>query len=241
MMPALITLLMKNGWLGVKELGRLARVCPLFRQYICHDSDEDMWSHLVLAQRPSLALIPDNLLKGLSYRTWFERLTSLKVVGHVMNAESRDAAKQWVVDKRFECKRELMAKGLTVANVPTPSLTPADVLMLIDVRYNNQPLITAIVRGDEFENAFSNDKEYAGRIFIPNIVQIEPIELKLDNRGQFQMDMSKMTGTVHIVRLTDYKVICCVHNCLDGHLGQSPSDGNNSTDGNENNLPTLND
>ena len=45
--PLIISLLVKNGLLGVKDFGSIACASTVLQQYICFDSDVDIWSSLL--------------------------------------------------------------------------------------------------------------------------------------------------------------------------------------------------
>ena len=45
MIPSLLPLLVKNDFIFVSDLGRLASVSSMFHRYICTDADEELWAH----------------------------------------------------------------------------------------------------------------------------------------------------------------------------------------------------
>ena len=79
---------MKNEFIGLKELGIVACVNRDLRQYICVDIDDDIWSILLHKKWPSTSKIQQQIIRDLSYRSWYERLEKAVLPGVVyMNAE----------------------------------------------------------------------------------------------------------------------------------------------------------
>ena len=74
MIPSILSLLARNGSIGVGDLGRLASVSPMIHRYICVESDEDIWAHLPFKKWHSTSLMPQTILDGLRHRIWYKRI-----------------------------------------------------------------------------------------------------------------------------------------------------------------------
>ena len=76
MLPSIIPIILKNDFIGVRDLAVLACASHQMRQYICFDSDDDIWSSLLHEKWPSTYKIPQQILSRLSFRSWYERLAT---------------------------------------------------------------------------------------------------------------------------------------------------------------------
>lgn len=79
-LPLVVTILAENGFIGVKEVGRLAQLSPKQRTAI-FDSDKDVWLSLFWRRWQSTEMMPVEVLRGMSSCMWCERLSQSKCPG----------------------------------------------------------------------------------------------------------------------------------------------------------------
>lgn len=77
MVPSIILLLVRNDFIGAKELGVLACASQTLQQYICLDSDEELWSYLLRIRWPNITQFSSDDLCGLSNRGWYQNAVDL--------------------------------------------------------------------------------------------------------------------------------------------------------------------
>ena len=203
MIPSIISLLITNNFIGAKEMGTLSCVSSMLHRLICKgDSDDEIWSYLLRSRWPSTTLIPSNILSGLSHRAWFKIIVSSKLPGNV-NVEKKAELFMEILRKRKEL-RDQLNEGV-FHPLPDPSLGCNDVIMLVDVFQDNKPFLSAAEQIDADKESFI---EFNG-LCIQQVTTFDPTELELTHDGRFGLaKKSFMSGRIHLVRLTDYKIIC---------------------------------
>jgi len=154
MLPSIIPIILKNDFIGVRDLAVLACASHQMRQYICFDSDDDIWSSLLHEKWPSTYKIPQQILSRLSFRSWYERLATAV----------RPGAVEWYVDyedyrheracnrnireeliSRRQNLRQEQLRSITsdtdeeeFPRLAAPSLAASDILFLVDLSFGGK-------------------------------------------------------------------------------------------------------
>jgi len=210
MIPSILSLLVKNDFIGVRELGVLAFVSPMLRQYICVDADDDVWLSLLHRKWPSTTKIPRHILAGLCGRLWYKRLHSAVCVGEKLDGEEFE---EYVIRERHMLRTFMLssdASGSKKGEFPvlaTPSLVASGVMYLVDFRQNGKSVVSLSYKCEENDNSPPFGEAHHDISIFEEKVNCQ-IPLKLDEFGDFHVDTSGFRGSVHAVRLTNYKIMC---------------------------------
>uniref|UniRef100_A0A7S2JUP9 Uncharacterized protein n=1 Tax=Leptocylindrus danicus TaxID=163516 RepID=A0A7S2JUP9_9STRA len=228
MIPSnIISLLVKNDFIGSKDLGVLACANSALRQFVCSDdSDDDIWLHLLRKTWPSTRMIDGCILikngngsdsdSGLRYREWLERLTTADVPGNskLQLCDGKEIAR---MRKEFRSQLRLSSMGEHQNNVDNdgefsplsePIIASSDLLILVDASFRGNVFASMAIRGDEDNSALFRDfKVNIPRNQFLSLSSHFPIEMTLGRHGDFTVDEDLFSHTVHMVRLTDFKII----------------------------------
>mmetsp|Transcript_14172 Transcript_14172/g.21764 ORF Transcript_14172/g.21764 Transcript_14172/m.21764 type:complete len:515 (-) Transcript_14172:127-1671(-) len=219
MLPTILTLLVKNGFVDELQLGALACTSKMLQKFICIDADEDIWENLLHEKWPSTRMMPKEVRGALSNRTWYERLATAICPGAIeeedVNECGEEIRKRYITyrgallikqgNKRIEGAKEVFPP------LGAPSVGTKDLMLLIDI-FGGQNcdghLLSVALSGNEIDTLF---QEISSVIISANVMSTSPIKLSVDDdSGEFipKATLQDFFGLIHIVRLTDYKIIC---------------------------------
>ena len=131
MVPSILPLTAKNDNIDVKDLGNIARASTILRQHICVDSDEEMWDYLLYKKWQSIAIVPQDSRDEISYRTWYKQIET----AHCLDEYDVFQRLSLTAAGRFGNGNQVSSdeKVGELAPLPVLSLTPKDVMFLVDV------------------------------------------------------------------------------------------------------------
>jgi len=211
-LPSIISLLVKNSFIGINDLGILACVSPTLNRYICIDADDDIWSHLLFKFWPSTTMLSKEVLGGLPFRKWYERLVCSYHPGDFVGGQSNRSVLAFV-EQRKELREQLLSMGDAEGEFPSLDSQnfdmDIDAMILIDVYCRGEPFLCTAVPLDE-ENL--NSLLTNGRIKVNKLARTSgSIRMVLAYYGEFKLPgygaKNDIHGKVHLVRLLDYKVV----------------------------------
>jgi len=225
-LPSVISLLIKNGFFNMKDVGRIARVNSSLQQFICVGSDDDVWLNLLHEQWPSTSMMPVEVRQRLSNRDWYKRLHFAKKRSGTYDGWGHNDNERFIKDRRGSFRYYARKPGGSDGEftpLPAPSLSPNDVLFLIDIKYYRETynptwhdfvtramkkgsmLASAALHGDTAKPLF-DACNCDSLVEIPlNAIKSIPLKLRISN-GIFVPDRNT-SESVLVVRLTDFKVM----------------------------------
>ena len=242
--PSVIPIILKNGFIGIKELGNLACVSRGLKQCIYVDI-VDIWSMLLHEKWPCTTKIPQHIFSSLSYRAWYERLTTAVCPGAVelydesryenvhtehYRREENENARRELVSRRNNYVRELKSMSDTADEFPphaAPSLAANDIMFLVDISCTGKKIVSSAIvhKSGEFLT-FSDDDKLCDIIVHQSVDDgcYDPVKLRIDEHGDFQVDLPSVNGSIYAVRLTDLKIIyltSIIRSSLDSSLSST--------------------
>mmetsp|Transcript_26057 Transcript_26057/g.40417 ORF Transcript_26057/g.40417 Transcript_26057/m.40417 type:complete len:509 (+) Transcript_26057:85-1611(+) len=213
MIPSVISLLVESDFIGVKELGMLSCTSKLFHKFICSDSDDDIWFYLLQRNWPSTMIIPQEIRRGLPNRLWLHRMITSKCPTTVCgNEEDSHPYMQVLTQTLQECRQKIRRTLYTLEGnngrfppLPDPTLRANDLLVLMDMHNHDGKVIAcAAVHDVEGISKFLKTSSLSFSKVIAS-----PVEMKVGNFAHFFWPRAHLvTGKIHLVRLTDYNIIC---------------------------------
>jgi len=154
MLPSIIPIVLKNDFIGVRDLAVLACASHQLRQYICVDSDGDIWSSLLHEKWPSTYKIPQQILSRLSFRCWYERLATAVRPGAVewyvnyedyrREMDSNRSIREELISRRQDLRQEQLRSTtsdtdeMEFPRLAVPSLAASDILFLADLSFGGK-------------------------------------------------------------------------------------------------------
>lgn len=210
--------MIKNGYVGIKELGVIACTNAALNQLICDDSDEDLWANLLRWRWPSTTLLSQEVVGAVNCREWCKRfLTCSWRYDYERSRSELPCMIDNTLRERLEgFRQQLLSMGYIVSDfddhgcdvinnrpalppISEPSLAPKDVMFLVDTFHGS-------------EHAHSTAFEYGDfdlcTLPVANFI-VRPFELEISNNGTFSVQQFfEFKITIHAVRLTDHKIIC---------------------------------
>ena len=215
---SVISILLKNDLIDVKELGRLACVNSIMHE---NATDGALWSSLLRSRWPSTTLLFETFskkLKGstrISHRIWFKRLSTSSCPGvftgkrqFLQKAELEELIRRraCIIKKQSSLTEEIEGDNNDappLAARPALSLEEENVALLVDI-YSGGKACTS----GTMSLPLSHNLNDIGCLDMKINLKAEPnaiIELGLGSRGQFA---SRTFALIHAVRLSDCKIIC---------------------------------
>lgn len=227
MIPFVVSILIKNDFIGAKELGELACTSRGLKRYICSDSDDDTWSTLLHKKWPSTSKIPRSILNRLTSRCWYERFATAVCPGSVEllnDAEAdehiNEAVRKELVERRYNFMHELKSQT-SISNVgdkfpplAAPSLAAHDILFLADISCGGKVIISSAFVGESSDSVpfvnYNETENGSDVIFeepADNLLS-EPLHVNANCVFDDDINFRRCQGALHVVRLTDFKLIC---------------------------------
>lgn len=222
MIPSVVSLLVKNEFLCLKDLGRLACVSPSLRQFICAGSDDDVWLHLLYKKWPSTSMMPQEVRQTLSDREWYQRLSCPKLWPGTQGGQdnSKNVYYESIDSRKEKYRRKMIrSKGAqkVMKRIRAPSLSPDDLLFLIDIFCDGKVFASTSVHGDALQTLFDWDDFKASANVPFAAMKTNPFKLKIVQHS-FAPIAETCNESILVVRLIDYKVMSVFKR---EHLGRS--------------------
>ena len=206
MIPSIVSLLVKNDFIGVQELGVLSCASPVLHQFICVESDDDIWSTLLRRKWPSTTMIPNEVRSGLPSRVWMQRLVMSEYPSTFEYRDKDQMQKCFAMRQQYRQQLHAVSGNSgSLSPLPDPSLRACDLLILVDMFCDGKAIAFTAEYGADRLSSFLS----VGCLNLHSLICPNPLEVMAENYGWFdEVDKDLISGKVHLVRLTDFKIIC---------------------------------